>query len=119
MRTGTKLNDGGPYRNMFFVSVTYNNDLAPFQGASAGWAVPRVENPGLKSCSPSGAINYPKSCLSSSILANRLDSQSRTSEDRDNLAYGSNPEGKAGRLTYDGRYQNRYFRSIVGPSLCW
>jgi hypothetical protein len=43
MRTGTKLNDGGPYRNMFFESVTYNNDLAPFQGASAGWAVPRVE----------------------------------------------------------------------------
>ena len=34
--TGTKLNDGGPHRNMFFVSVTYNNDLAPFQGASAG-----------------------------------------------------------------------------------
>jgi hypothetical protein len=35
---------------MFFASVTYNNDLAPFQGASAGWAVPRVEtlgyNPG-------------------------------------------------------------------------
>ena len=28
---------------MFFESVTYNNDLAPFQGASAGWAVPRVE----------------------------------------------------------------------------
>jgi hypothetical protein len=46
MRTGTKLNDGGPYRNMFFVSVTYNNDLAPFQGASAGWAVPRVETLG-------------------------------------------------------------------------
>jgi hypothetical protein len=43
MRTGTKLNDGRPYRNMFFASVTYNNDLAPFQGASAGWAVPRVE----------------------------------------------------------------------------
>ena len=43
MCTGTKLNDGGPYRNMFFESVTYNNDLAPFQGASAGWAVPRVE----------------------------------------------------------------------------
>ena len=38
MRTGTKLNDSGPYRNMFFESVTYNNDLAPFQGASAGWA---------------------------------------------------------------------------------
>jgi hypothetical protein len=46
MRTGTKLNDGGPYRNMFFKSVTYNNDLAPFQGASAGWAVPRVETLG-------------------------------------------------------------------------
>ena len=45
MRTGTKLNDGGPYRIMFFASVTYNNDLAPFQGASAGWAVPRVETP--------------------------------------------------------------------------
>jgi hypothetical protein len=29
---------------MFFASVTYNNDLAPFQGASVGWAVPRVEN---------------------------------------------------------------------------
>jgi len=28
MRTGTKLNDSGPYRNMFFASVTYNNDLA-------------------------------------------------------------------------------------------
>ena len=47
MRTGTKLNDGGPYRNMFFASVTYNNDLAPFQGASAGWAVPRVETLGF------------------------------------------------------------------------
>jgi hypothetical protein len=35
-----------PYRNMFFESVTYNNDLAPFQGASAGWAVPRVETLG-------------------------------------------------------------------------
>ena len=34
MRTGTKLNDGGPYRNMFFASVTYNNDLAPFQVAA-------------------------------------------------------------------------------------
>ena len=33
MRIGTKLNDGGPY-------------LAPFQGASAGWAVPRVETLG-------------------------------------------------------------------------
>jgi hypothetical protein len=44
--TGTKLNDGGPHRNMFFASVTYNNDLAPFQGASAGWAVPRVETLG-------------------------------------------------------------------------
>ena len=28
---------------MFFASVIYNNDLAPFQGALAGWAVPRVE----------------------------------------------------------------------------
>jgi hypothetical protein len=28
---------------MFFASVTYNNDLTPFQGASVGWAVPRVE----------------------------------------------------------------------------
>ena len=46
MRTGPKLNDGGPYRNMFFASVTYNNDLTPFQGASAGWAVPRVETLG-------------------------------------------------------------------------
>ena len=45
-RTGTKLNDDGSYRNMFFASVTYNNDLAPFQGASAGWAVPRVETLG-------------------------------------------------------------------------
>ena len=43
---GTKLNDGGPYRNTYFASVTYNNDLAPFQGASAGWAVPRVETLG-------------------------------------------------------------------------
>jgi hypothetical protein len=43
MRTGTKLNDSGPYRN---ASVTYNNDLAPFQGASAGWTVPRVETLG-------------------------------------------------------------------------
>jgi hypothetical protein len=42
----TKLNDGRPYRNMFFESVTYNNDLALFQGASAGWAVPRVETLG-------------------------------------------------------------------------
>jgi hypothetical protein len=41
-----KVDDGGPYRNMFFESVTYNNDLAPFQGASAGWAVPRVETLG-------------------------------------------------------------------------
>ena len=52
MRAGTKLNDDGPYRKMFFASVTYNNDLTPFQGASAGWAVPRVEtlgfNPELK-----------------------------------------------------------------------
>jgi hypothetical protein len=46
MRTGTKLNDGRPYRNMFFAPVTYNNDLAPFQGASAGWAVPRVSTLG-------------------------------------------------------------------------
>ena len=42
-----QLNDGGPYRNLFFASVTYNNDLAPFQGASAGWAVPRVETLGF------------------------------------------------------------------------
>ena len=46
MRIGTKWNDGGPSKNMFFASVTYNNDLAPFQGASAGWAVPRVETLG-------------------------------------------------------------------------
>ena len=46
MRIGTKLNDGRPYKNMFFASVTYNNDLEPFQGASAGWAVPRVETLG-------------------------------------------------------------------------
>ena len=32
---------------MFFASVTYNNDLAPFQGASAGWAVHRVETLGF------------------------------------------------------------------------
>jgi hypothetical protein len=43
MRIGTRLNGDGPYKNMFFASVTYNNDLAPFQGASVGWAVPRVE----------------------------------------------------------------------------
>jgi hypothetical protein len=36
MRTGTKLNDGAPYRNMFFASVTYNNDLAPFQHLQPG-----------------------------------------------------------------------------------
>src|SRR5580693_1815687 len=36
----------GTHRNMFFASVTYNNDLAPFQGALAGWAVPRVETLG-------------------------------------------------------------------------
>jgi len=57
MRTGTKLNDGGPYRNMFFASVTYNNDLAPFQGASAGWAVPRVET----------YKHIPKDCISRPI----------------------------------------------------
>jgi hypothetical protein len=34
MRAGTKLNDDGPYRKMFFASVTYNNNLAPFQGAA-------------------------------------------------------------------------------------
>ena len=56
MRTGTKLKDGGPYRNMFFASVTYNNDLAPFQGASAGWVVPRVDKPWAKFFGPSGAI---------------------------------------------------------------
>jgi hypothetical protein len=43
MRTGTKLNDDGPYRNMFFASVTYDNDLAPFQGASAGWRFPGLK----------------------------------------------------------------------------
>ena len=32
MRTGTKLNDGGPHRNMFFASVTYNNDLGALSG---------------------------------------------------------------------------------------
>jgi hypothetical protein len=32
MRTGTKLNDGGPYGNMFLESVTYNNDLAALSG---------------------------------------------------------------------------------------
>jgi hypothetical protein len=46
MRIGTKLNDGGSYKNMFFASVTYNNDLAPFQGALPGGAVPRVETLG-------------------------------------------------------------------------
>jgi len=40
MRTGTKLNDGGPYRNMLFASVTYTTTWR----ASAGWAV----FPGLK-----------------------------------------------------------------------
>jgi hypothetical protein len=33
-------------QNYVFASVIYNNDLAPFQGASAGWAVPRVETLG-------------------------------------------------------------------------
>jgi hypothetical protein len=31
---------------MFFASVTYNNNLAPFQGASPGWVVPRVKTLG-------------------------------------------------------------------------
>jgi hypothetical protein len=43
MRTGIKLNDGEPYRNTFFASVTYNNDLAPFQGASAGGRFPGLK----------------------------------------------------------------------------
>jgi hypothetical protein len=37
---------------MFFAFVTYNNDLAPFQGASAGWAVPRVETLGQDPVAP-------------------------------------------------------------------
>jgi hypothetical protein len=28
---------------MFFASVTYDNDLAPFQGASAGWRFPGLK----------------------------------------------------------------------------
>ena len=55
MRIGTRLNDGGPYKNMFFASVTYNNDLAPFQGASPGGRFPGLK-PRAKFFSPSGAI---------------------------------------------------------------
>jgi len=47
MGTGTKLNDGeAPIEICFSRLFTYNNDLAPFQGALAGWAVPRVETLG-------------------------------------------------------------------------
>jgi hypothetical protein len=59
MRTSTKWSDCGPEINMFFASVSYTSDLTPFQGASPGWAVPRVETrlkPWAESCSPSGAI---------------------------------------------------------------
>jgi len=31
---------------MFLASVSSTSDLAPFQGASPGWAVPRVETLG-------------------------------------------------------------------------
>ena len=58
MRTNTKLGDGGPYVNMFFASVSYTSDLAPFQGASPGWRFPGLK-PWAESCGPSGAINRP------------------------------------------------------------
>jgi hypothetical protein len=78
MRTGTKLNDSGPYRNIFFASVTYNNDPAPFQGASAGWASSSVFR-----VVPAKVPPLAFSMYSSSILANRLDRQPRTKADRD------------------------------------
>src|SRR5580704_9806924 len=46
MRTSTKWSDCGLEINMFFASVSYTSDLTPFQGASPGWAVPRVETLG-------------------------------------------------------------------------
>jgi hypothetical protein len=46
MRISTKMSDCGLYINRSFASVSYKSDLAPFQGASPGWAVPRVETLG-------------------------------------------------------------------------
>src|SRR6202162_5490246 len=46
MSTSSKWSDCGPEIDMYFVSVSYTSDLAPFQGASPVWAVPRVETLG-------------------------------------------------------------------------
>jgi hypothetical protein len=41
MRTGTKLNDCGPYRNMFFASVTMT--WRPFRARRPGGRFPRLK----------------------------------------------------------------------------
>jgi hypothetical protein len=46
---------------MFFAFGSYASDLAPFQAASPGWAIPRVEA-WVESCSPAGQKTF-KFCL--------------------------------------------------------
>jgi hypothetical protein len=52
---GTKLNDGGPDKKMFFASVTYHNDLALFQGACS-WTFPENFLPQSSSSSSFSAV---------------------------------------------------------------
>jgi hypothetical protein len=46
MSATTKWSNCGPYINGNSAFGSYASDLAPFQGASPGWAVPKVETLG-------------------------------------------------------------------------
>jgi hypothetical protein len=64
MRTGTKLNDGGRieicFSSLLLITMTWH----PFRVRRPGGRFPGLK-PWAKILSPSGAINYPKSCLTS------------------------------------------------------
>jgi hypothetical protein len=64
MRTGTKLNDGGPIEICFSRLLLITMTWRPFRARRRGGRFPGLK-PWAKFFSPSGAINYPKSCLSS------------------------------------------------------
>ena len=64
IRTGTKLNDGGPIEICFSHLLLITMTWRPFRARRPGGRFPGLK-PWAKFFSPSGAINYPKSCLSS------------------------------------------------------
>src|SRR5271155_2086192 len=65
---------------MFLASVSYMCDLAPFQGASPGWAGSQSWNPGLNPLAPpaSGATNRNRNARSVRCLVHEPDRRQTT-----------------------------------------